>query len=177
LETSLQIEFIRSDQVTPGTQESIDRLDHLAFAGEHSEEEPNEWADSDWMGLGRVDGELVTQLCLLKREIRVGDLRLEVGGIGGVATLPAWQRRGMSSVLMGAAAQFMQEEIKVTFGLLVCAEETQPFYARLGWKTVAKECWFSGKKELQCMQTVVMIIPLSKEIWPEGKINLCGLPW
>jgi GNAT superfamily N-acetyltransferase len=174
---SLQIEFIRSSQVPPAIQKIIDRLDQLAFAGENAEKDSNEWAASDWMVIGRLDGEIVTQLGLLKREIRVGAVRIPVGGVGGVATLPAWQRRGLSTALMGVAAQFMQVELNVPFGLLVCADETQPFYARLGWKTVATKLWFTGNGKLQSLQTTVMIMPLSKQEWPEGEIDLCGLPW
>jgi nodulation protein A len=152
-------------------------LDQLAFAGENVDEGSNEWATSEWMVIGRLDGEIVTQLGLLKREIRVGAVRIPVGGVGGVATLPAWQRRGLSTAVLGAAAQFMQVELDVPFGLLVCAEETQPLYARLGWKRVATKLWFTGNEKHQSMQTMVMILPLSNQEWPEGEIDLCGLPW
>jgi GNAT superfamily N-acetyltransferase len=177
LAASLQVEFIRSSQVAPAIQEIIDRLDQLAFAGENAEENPNGWADSDWMVLGRLDGEIVTQLGLLKREIGVGAARIPVGGVGGVATLPAWQRRGLSTALMRAAARFMQVELNVPFGLLVCADETQPFYARLGWKTVATELWFTENGKRQSLETAVMVLLLSEQEWPEGEIDLCGLPW
>jgi len=129
------------------------------------------------MGLGREKGEIVTQLGLLKREIRVGDVRIVVGGVGGVATHPARQHRGLSTILMQAAAHFLQTKIKVPFGLLVCADETRPFYARLGWRKVATKLWVTQGKKLLPMQTVVMILPLSARKWPEGEIDLCGLPW
>jgi GNAT superfamily N-acetyltransferase len=177
LDASLHIEFIRSSQVPPAIQEIIDRLDRLAFAGENTGEDSNEWAASDWMVIGSLDGEIVTQLGLLKREILVGEMRTFVGGVGGVATFPTWQRRGYSTALMGAAAKFMQVELNVPFGLLVCGDETQSFYARLGWKMVATKLWFTGNGNLQTLQTTVMILPLLKQEWPEGEIDLCGLPW
>ena len=177
LDALLQIEFIRSSQVPPAIQEIIDRLDKLAFAGEIAEEDPNEWANSDWMVLGRVAGEIVTQLGLLKREILVGSMLIPVGGIGGVATHPAWRRRGFSTALLREAAQFMQSEFKVPFGLLNCARKTQPFYGRLGWKTVATELWFTGNENRRLLKTPVMILPFLKQEWPEGEIDLCGLPW
>lgn len=176
LPSSWEMEFIHFSQVTPATQEIIDRLDHLAFAGE-TDEGINEWADSDWMVLGRVDGELVSQLGLLKREIRVGGAPITVGGVGGVATLPVWQRHGLATALMGAAAKFLQTEIKVSFGLLVCADETQPFYARLGWKTVATELWVLQGEISLPLRTIVMVLPLADQGWPQGKIDLCGPGW
>lgn len=177
LVNSLQMEFVRASQVPQDDQKIIDRLDRLAFAGKDTEEDSNEWAESDWMVLGRVDGEIVTQLGLLKREIRVGAVRMSVGGVGGVASHPAWQRRGLSSALMRAAAQFMQTELNVPFGLLVCENESQPFYVRLGWKTVAAELWFTENIKRRLLQTAVMGLPLSNYEWPEGEIDLCGLPW
>jgi len=177
LTCSLQIEFIRSSQISPDDQQTIDRLDHLAFAGKVAEDDPNEWAESDWMVLGRIDGEIVTQLGLLKRKIRAGAVLLPVGGVGGVATHPAWQRRGLSTALLRAAAPFIQTELKVSFGLLNCANESQPFYARLGWKTVAAELWFMENKKRRLLQTPVMILPLSTHEWPQGEIDLGGLPW
>lgn len=176
LPSSWEMEFIHSSLITPATRENIDRLDHLAFAGK-TDEGINEWADSDWMVLGRVDGEIVAQLGLLKREIRVGRAPITVGGVGGVATLPVWQRRGLGTALMGAAAKFLQTEIKVSFGLLVCADETQPFYSRLGWKTVATELWVTQGEISLPLETVVMVLPLADQEWPQGKIDLCGPSW
>lgn len=68
---SLQIEFVRTSQVSQDIQKIIDQVDHLAFDGLGAEENTNKWSSSDWMVLGRVEEELVTQLCLLSREIRV----------------------------------------------------------------------------------------------------------
>ena len=169
-------EFIQSSQVPPATQEIIDRLDHLAFAGD-VDEGINEWSGSEWMILGRVDDEIVSQLGVLKRDILVGGVRLAVGGVGGVATLPAWQRHGLATALMRAAARFLQEEVKVPFGLLVCGDDTQPFYARLGWKTVATGLWVTQAEKSRLLQTAVMVLPLVDYDWPQGKIDLCGLPW
>jgi predicted acetyltransferase len=177
LASPLQIEFIQTSSIPPHIQSIIDQLDQLAFAGENAEEDPIEWADSDWMVLGRLDGKIVSQLGLLKREIHVGAVRLPVGGVGGVATHPALQRRGLSTALMRSAAQFLQIELNIPFGLLVCALETQPFYMRLGWKLVATELWFTQNQKRRSLHTTVMILPFSKQEWPEGEIDLCGLPW
>lgn len=173
---SLEVEFIRTSEVVPTVQVIIDQLDRLAFA-ENADEDVTEWSGPDWMVLGRYEGEIVTQLGLLEREIQVGAGTLLVGGVGGVATLPARQRRGFSSTLMQAAAGFLKNEMEVPFGLLVCAEETQPFYARLGWKTVSNRLLFTQEGISQPMHTPVMILSLAVKPWPQGEIDLCGLPW
>lgn len=178
--TTLEIRFLPVDQVSPELDRAIDTLDHLAFAGEQ-DDDPKfasiEWGSPDWMVLGFLDGELVSQLCLHKREIAVGAERVWVAGVGGVATHPNWLRRGFASQALRASETFMRETLKVPFGLLVCADETQPVYARCGWQTVARALTFIQDEKPRSLETCVMILPLSNQAWPAGEINLLGLPW
>ena len=178
----LQIEFLHTSQISPALDREIDALDHLAFASDHDgPPDPDfdsiEWSAQEWMALGRLDGQLVSQLCLLKREILVGGERVWVAGIGGVATHPQRQRKGLASQLMRATETFMRDEIRVPFGLLVCAEVTRPFYKSLGWKLVANSLTFVQNEQRLPLYTCVMALPLSGQPWPAGEIDLCGLPW
>jgi predicted acetyltransferase len=176
----LQIEFLHITQISPELDREIDALDHLAFsADENDDPEFNaiEWSAQEWMALGRLDGQLVSQLCLLKREILVGGEKVTVAGIGGVATHPQWQRQGLASQIMRATETFLRDEICVPFGLLVCAEQTQPVYARCGWQTVANALFFVQNDQRLPLYTCVMVLPLSGQPWPSGEIDLCGLPW
>jgi GNAT superfamily N-acetyltransferase len=172
----LTIEFIRQDQLSAELDQEIDALDHLAFPGE-DHDLGIEWALQEWMALGFLDGKLVTQLCLLKREILIGGGEAWVAGVGGVATHPGWQRRGLASTLLRAAETFMRDEIRAPFGLLVCADETQPVYQRCGWRTVAKSLNFTQNGQSLPLHTCVMILSLAEQAWPPGEIDLCGLPW
>jgi aminoglycoside 2'-N-acetyltransferase I len=179
MKDDLQIEIIHVDQISAGLDKQIDALDHLAFSGEVHDADFNsiQWASHDWMALGRLDSELVTQFCMLKREITVGGEKVWVTGIGGVATHPNWRRRGFASQLLRATEAFMRAEIRSPFGLLICADETQPVYARCGWETVAKSLTFVQDGQRHNLNTCVMILPLANQSWPAGEINLCGLPW
>jgi aminoglycoside 2'-N-acetyltransferase I len=176
---NLQIEIISTDKISAELDKQIDALDHIAFSGQAHDAEFNsiQWASHEWMALGRLDGELVTQLCLLKREIIVGGEKVWVTGIGGVATHSNWRRRGLASQLLHASEAFMLYEIHAPFGLLICADETQPVYARCGWQTVAKSLTFVQDGQRCNLETCVMILPLVNQSWPAGEINLCGLPW
>lgn len=178
--TTLEIRFLPVNQVPIELERAIDALDHLAFAGEqaHDPEFASiEWGSPDWMALGFRGGELVSQLCLHKREIAVGTARVWVAGVGGVATHPDWLRRGFASQVLRGAEIFMRETLQVPFGLLVCADETQPVYARCGWQTVAQALTFIQDEKPRSLETCVMILPLSNQSWPPGEINLLGLPW
>jgi GNAT superfamily N-acetyltransferase len=178
--TNLDIRFLPVDQVSPELDRAINTLDHLAFAGEQ-DDDPEfasiEWGSPDWMVLGLQDGELLSQLCLHKREIAVGVERVWVAGVGGVATHPDWQKRGFAGQVLRASETFMRETLQVPFGLLVCADETQPVYARCGWQTVARKLIFIQDEKPRRLETCVMILPLSNQVWPFGEINLLGLPW
>ena len=182
--TDLHISFLSSIEITPELGEQIDNLDRLAFSDEdHTDEfDSIAWATNEWMALGCLDdgttpNVLATQLCLLKREILVGGEPVRVAGVGGVATRPEWQRHGLASQLLRAAETFMREEILAPFGLLICADERQHFYANCGWQSVAQTLNFSQDGRQRALKTCVMVLPLADQLWPTGEIDLRGLPW
>jgi GNAT superfamily N-acetyltransferase len=179
----LIIEIILDSQISLDVQEKINELDHLAFAHDPYAPAGPEFDSIDWssqielMVLGRVDGELVTLLGLLRREILVGGNPVWVVGISGVATHPNWQKRGLSSTLLQAAEKEIREKMDVPFGLLVCADERRSFYARVGWKHIADEIFFTQNGHRRLLETPVMVLPLAEQAWYPGEIDLCGLPW
>lgn len=178
--TELDIRFVPQSEVTPELDRRINALDHAAFPSD-SHDDPEFasiiWSSHEWMALGFVDDLLVTQFCLLTRQILVGGQPLLVAGIGGVATHPDMRRRGLASRLMRAAEPFMRAEMRVPFGLLICADETQPLYAGCGWQTVASSLIYVQNDSRRVLKTCVMMLPLADQPWPAGEIDLCGAPW
>jgi GNAT superfamily N-acetyltransferase len=177
-----QIKIISDSLISIDVQKNIDELDRLAFAEDRDHDDPEfdsiDWSSHiEWMVLGRMDDKLVTLLGLLRREILVGVAPVWVVGVGGVATHPNWQKRGLSSALFQAAEKFMREKMNASFGLLVCAEECRSFYGRVGWKHVADELFFTQNGQRRSMKASVMILPLTGQAWLPGEIDLCGLPW
>jgi GNAT superfamily N-acetyltransferase len=178
--THLKIEFIPETEINARLNEQIDALDHLAFVGENHDDPEFaniQWSSHHWMALGWLDGELVSQACLLKREVSAGAERVWVAGVGGVATHPQWQRKGLASQLMRAATTFMRDEIRVPFGLLICADETRPLYEKTGWQFAADHLTFTQDRRRRALRTCVMVLQLDDPTWPSGEIDLCGLPW
>ena len=180
---TLQTEIIHTDNISVELNKLIDQLGHLAFAHDPSAPVDPEFDSIDWsspieyMALGYIDGELVTLLGFLRREILVGGKPVWVVGVGGVATHPNWQKRGLSSTLLKAAEKFMREKMNSSFGLLVCADERRTFYGRVGWEHLADEIFFTQASQRRSLKTSVMILPLADQIWLSGEIDLCGLPW
>jgi predicted acetyltransferase len=177
--TDLDIRFIPFAEMTRDLQSQFDALDHLAFAGIEEDHELSsiQWAAPDWMAMGFLNGKVVTQLCIPEREITVGSHKVWVAGIGGMSTHPKFQHQGLGSVLLAATEAFMRDTIRVSFGLLICADQTRPFYGRSGWQYVANSLYFTQDQQRRMLKTSVMILPLSNRTWPAGEIDLCGLPW
>ena len=179
--TDLQIRFIPQADIKPELQREIDALDHLAFDEEDHDADPEfssiQWATSDWMGLCLLQGKIVTQLGIPKREIAVGLEKVWVAGIGGMATQPDFQHQGFGSALLKATETFMREDLRVPFGLLICADHTRPFYERSRWQFAADFLYYHQTNQRINLRTCVMIIQLTDRAWSAGEIDLCGPPW
>lgn len=179
--TDLQIRFISHKELPPEIQNKIEALDRLAFEGDTIDDDPEFssiiWASPDWMALGFLNGELVTQLCLPKREIMVGSEKIWAAGIGGMATHPNHQHKGYGSALLESTELFMRDEIQVPFGLLICADETRPFYEFARWQFAADLLYYKQDDQRRMLHTCVMILQLKDQTWPAGEIDLCGSPW
>lgn len=179
--TDLRVRFIRHQEISPEFRIEIEELDRLAFAGDDIDNDPEfaniQWASPDWMALGFLHEELVTQLSIPKREIMVGAEKNWVAGIGGMATHPKHHHKGYGSALLKATETFMRDELRVPFGLLICADETQPFYELSRWMRVADVLSYHQGDQKRTLYTSVMILQLQNRTWPAGKIDLCGAPW
>jgi len=179
--TKLEIRFIPHAEIMGELQDQIEALDKLAFADDGIDDDPEfagiHWATPDWMALGFLNSELVTQLCLPKREINVGAEKVWVAGIGGMAAHPKFQHKGYGSALLAAAEAYMRDEIQVPFGLLICADETRPFYKLARWQVAGDKLFYEQDNQQRVLQTCVMILSLDNQPWPAGEIGLCGSPW
>ncbi len=179
--TNLDIHFVRHVDLTRELQREFDVLDQLAFGdmiGEQHEEFAGiQWATPEWMALGFLSGQLVTQLCIPEREILVGSEKIWVAGLGGMATHPNFQHRGLGSDLLAATETFMRDTVQVPFGLLICADETSLFYKKSGWQVAGDFLYFTQDHRRRLLKTCVMVLSLTDHPWPAGEIDLCGLPW
>lgn len=136
-----------------------------------------EWAQGDWFVLIWEGEELASQVEIVDRIALVGGKPLRLGGIGGVATWPAWRRRGLAALAVQKAMEFIRAELGVEFGLLICDAEKLPFYARMGWQEAGASLLIDQPGGKIVFQTPVMVWPCQEKEWPEGEIDLCGRPW
>jgi aminoglycoside 2'-N-acetyltransferase I len=99
----------------PGGRFTEDDFDH-AMRGPH------------W--LAEVNGVIVSHTSLDERWLEAGGRRLRTGYLEAVATLPAFERRGIASHLVGRASAVVRAE----FELGALSTGVPGFYLRLGWE-------------------------------------------
>jgi len=136
-----------------------------------------EWVRGDWSVVVRGNGRIVGQLEIIERMVEVDGQPVSVGGIANVMTLDGWKRRGLASAAMHQAVDFIREELRADFGLLVCEEKLILFYERLGWHVVEGPLIAEQSRGRIVLPHVAMVYACQKSEWPQGKIDLCGLPW
>lgn len=77
-----------------------------------------------------VDGKIVSALQICRREVRIGNNALTMGGIANVATHPEYRGRGYASQLLLDSLMIMPTH-SIDFSMLFTG--IQPFYERAGW--------------------------------------------
>lgn len=127
--------------VSRWTDEQTRQL-HLLTEAVYPPEEAAEWpgAALEWsrpeLGVRVVDsaGWLVSYVGVLLREgLHDGD-PVVIGGIGGVKTHPDSRGMGLAALGMEKATEWLLEEGRADFGLLVCQDELIDYYARMEWQ-------------------------------------------
>ncbi len=131
----------------------------------------------EWQLLGYVDGELVSRVGILKTVVNVAQLPLNVGGIGGIVTIPTAQRKGYARTLLQQAAAFMTDTLQVDFALLFCLPRLLPYYQRAGWQEVTSAVFIDQPAGRMASPVPVMWLACRGERgWPDGVVEI-GLPW
>jgi predicted acetyltransferase len=180
------ISIKRVSELTTEENKQVDEVARLAYAapdgglddqGHEDQSDDIEWSDSDWLVLGLLEGEIVSLVGVLYREILVNQQQIPVGGVGGVATHPAYQRRGLAGQLMEQTTIFLREQLKVPFGLLVCSDLRVPYYRKFGWRLLEDPMVFDWRGTKRVFTDNTMILPLGDQPWPRGTVDLCGKPW
>ena len=170
----MKIEIKAAGRLSRRENALLGRLLDEAFAQEN---ESLTWSNSDWHVLVWEGEQLACQVGIVVRSSLVGGKPVKLGGIGGVATGSAWRNRGLAGAAMLEAQRFMDAELAVDFGLLVCGEEKIRSYGRLGWKSVGRTMLVDQPSGKVPYTGPILILPVRRTDWPEGEIDLCSLPW
>jgi hypothetical protein len=135
------------------------------------------WRPKNWHFITEEDGRVVSHVGVLETKVYAGGYEVTVGGVGGVVTVPEAQGRRHVHAAMRRAAEFMREQLKAEFGMLFCLTRLAPFYAAQGWRLVEETIEFEQPTGKVVSPFHVMILPCGERAWPEGKVEVGGLPW
>lgn len=135
------------------------------------------WRPKDRHFLCYEQGELVSKVSLLKHEVYVEGHPIDVGGIGGVVTVPSACGRGHATALLQHTAAIMRDELAVPFGLLFCLETLAPFYERLGWQRVSQAVLIDHLPGKIICPMNTMTLACRRQKWPAGLVDLRSQPW
>jgi len=170
--TTPRVEITSTSELAPEVAEKLGEMTEREFGTD-----PMLYAEPQWYVIGFVDHVLASRVGVLQRTASVGDRPLHIGGICTVVTEPEYRGRGIASSLMRTAVTFMNGELQLDFGLLTCKPRLESLYGGLDWQTVEGPTIFDQPTGMRGCGGLTMVIECSGRRWPEGKINLCGLPW
>ncbi len=118
----------------------------------------------------------VAHVGLVRATVLVGGVPLAVGGLGQVVTLPEFQGRGFGKACIQEAERVLREEWGLRHGLLFCFPRLKAFYEALGWVARREPVWISQPQGRVAFPEFSMAREWGLE-WPEGEIEVGGMPW
>ncbi len=174
MEQPIRIDVKHRDEMTPA--------EHLAvLRGEEGLEwgapEGLEWAQATWHILLWDGKALAAHAGLVRRSIRVGERTLTVAGLHSVFTVPAYRSRGLAKRAVRVAMDYAVRELRATYGFLLCRAHVQALYAGLGWQALAVPVTFEQAAAPYLWPAMAMAYPFAGVPWPDGAVDLRGLPW
>jgi GNAT superfamily N-acetyltransferase len=119
----------------------------------------------------------ISHVGVLKHTVYVDGAPVTVGGVGGVVTLPAAQRKGCAAHLMRHAEEFFARRWRVEAGLLFCLPKMNKYYENLGWRRIEEAVMIEQPGGVIESPMGVMILPLGDGKWQKGTIELRSPPW
>jgi hypothetical protein len=79
---------------------------------------------------------------------------------------------------IGGVTEFVRAEVDVEFLVLQCQPALTAFYAAMGWHVVDQPLLCRQHDgELHRSPELPMVFGLGHAPWPDGSINMNGLPW
>ncbi|NOU62479.1 GNAT family N-acetyltransferase [Paenibacillus sp. LMG 31461] len=99
--------------------------------------------DTTWIAV--VDGVIAAAIQLFTFRIRFGSLELKLGGIGSVATLPDYRKRGLAQRILRRQSEFMKQN---GYDLSLLNTNIQSFYEQVGWFSYPKKVWSADAENM-----------------------------
>lgn len=106
----------------------------------------------------------VSCLTVVPTQLRIGGVLVPAAGVAGVATRPAFQRRGCAAALLAATVPALPTEIGFPVALL--HPVSAPFYRQFGWEYASRHVrWLSAPSSLPSSAEADCVRPAQDGDW------------
>jgi predicted GNAT family N-acyltransferase len=179
---TLKIELVATARLSDAQKAALRQLGTAVYTPEVTRALPGTsvaWDSPQWSIFLWDQGELVSRVGLLVREISCGGAVKRIGGIGGVLTHPAKQGQGLASLAMREAAKCFDTDLSVAFALLFCRSDLVEFYKRLLWQPFQGKVFVEqpAKGRIEFTINKAMVLDVKEQAPLNGELDLHGLPW
>jgi hypothetical protein len=131
----------------------------------------------EWYAIGFLEDEPVTHTAILRRTISIDGTPIGIAGISFIVTEPDFRGRGYARLGTDRAVLFVSEQLALPHCLLTCKPRLESLYTGWGWHTAPGPTVFMQPTGPRDCGGLTMVYQCTEKAWPEGKIDLCGLPW
>ena len=169
---NLRIEIKTVNELTPDLADFIFQTHDREFG-----DDSMVYAMPHWYLLGFNRDKPTVQAGVLQRTITVNQSPLLIAGLSFLITEPEDRGRGYAAEIMNEAVGFVEHRLSLPFALLTCKPRLEGLYLGMGWTTVNESNTFAQPTGNRSCGGLIMIKECGAGHWPEGKIDLCGLPW
>jgi GNAT superfamily N-acetyltransferase len=136
-----------------------------------------QWATPEWRFLVHLADKPVVHIAVLRRTVTVGGRPVTVGGMTRLITVPQQRSRGLGTLALDHAARFTRDELSLPFAMGFCVERLIPFYRQRGWHEVDSRVLMDQPTGKLLSPCACVVLPLRVEKWPQGEVDVGGLPW
>ena len=170
--SELRIDINSVNELTPALAGFVQRSHDREFG-----DDSMIYAIPQWYLLGYFRNKPVTQVGVLQRTITINQKPLLIAGLCFLITEPDFRGRGFADLIMTEAVSFARDNLRLALGLLTCQPRLESLYSGMGWRTVTEPNVFVQPSGNRSYGGLIMVNEYDGVSWPEGKIDLCGLPW
>jgi len=140
------------------------------------------YATAELHALARENGVLVGYAATGRRFVSVGGSEVVISGLGGVITRDRNRGQGVGRRVVGALMQAGTGSAAADFGYVGCRPEVVPFYRSCGFSpvhNVVRELSTADAATVVESQGPTLIHAGTRTVdqWPDGVVDLRGLPW
>lgn len=183
LMTSIELRW--TTELTPVDYADMAALFDSEYADEWGPWDPKQgygYAQGELHALARRDGQLLGYAASARRFIGVGTDELLIAGTGGVLTRKDARGIGVGRKVLLALQDTSRSCAPADFGLLGCREEVVTFYESCGYTRIHSLILDVSPRDAMTVvrshgPTMICAGTRSADDWPEGTIDLRGLPW